>query len=689
MLVFGGIGKVILNDVWALPLSGEPDWAQLAPTGDPPPGRFGHTTIFDPVRDRLIVFSGCVAEPDGEVWILSLSPQPAWSHILPGGPCPPGRLGHTAIYDPVRDRMVVFGGCTGGAIATNHYFGDVWALSLRDDPTWTQLTTAGELPGPLTGHSAIYDPVRDRMLVFGGVSGRFAVPDSIVWALSLGATPTWSQIPTTGVLTGEWAGHSAQYDSIRDRMIVVGSDDRVHVMALSLTPSPEWTALEPSGAPNTRDGVSAIYDHESNRIVMFGNDSEGEQDDVWSLSLAPQLAWTALRHVRGPFPALSYRSAAVFDDAHDRVVLTADGDVWALPQDGSGDWVHLEAGGTPPGNRSGATALYDPVRKRLLLFGGFTGGPIGGSEEVWALSLTDSTTWSRLTPIGTTPPVREKPVVVYDSLHDRAVMFGGAGSTYLNDLWELSLEPTPEWRLLASAAAPTPRGSHSGIYDPVRDRLLVFGGGTYGGDLNDTWALPLSGALTWTQLTPDGAPPAPRDLAASVYDSAGDRMLLFGGEGASWEVSRELWELAFANGPAWRQLHPDPAGGGPASEGLAMPVYDSRRGRLVVGPWTLVPPTSAPPIGGAIAMGAAYPNPARGGVTVDFSLGRAERTSVRVFDLAGRLVRTAYDGALAAGPHSIGWDGRRATGERAPTGLYFVEIRSSESVSTRKVTLIE
>ena len=120
-----------------------------------------------------------------------------------------------------------------------------------------------------------------------------------------------------------------------------------------------------------------------------------------------------------------------------------------------------------------------------------------------------------------------------------------------------------------------------------------------------------------------------------------------------------------------------------------MPVYDSRRGRLVVAPWTLVPAASAPPIGVALAMGVAYPNPARGGMTVDFTLGHAARTSIRVFDLAGRLVRTAYDGALEAGPHSIGWDGRLATGERAHSGLYFVEIRTSESVSTRKVTLIE
>ena len=80
----------------------------------------------------------------------------------------PARSGHSAIYDPVRDRMVVFGGYSGTGYT--YFLNDVWVLSLAGMPAWTQLTPTGTPPSARYGHSAIYDPVRDRMVVFGGGS---------------------------------------------------------------------------------------------------------------------------------------------------------------------------------------------------------------------------------------------------------------------------------------------------------------------------------------------------------------------------------------------------------------------------------------------------------------------------------------------------------------------------------------
>src|SRR6266446_1535044 len=35
------------------------EWIKLPPTGGPPPARFGHTSVYDPVSNRLIIFGGC------------------------------------------------------------------------------------------------------------------------------------------------------------------------------------------------------------------------------------------------------------------------------------------------------------------------------------------------------------------------------------------------------------------------------------------------------------------------------------------------------------------------------------------------------------------------------------------------------------------------------------------------------
>ena len=79
-------------------------------TNPPPSGRSEHTAIYDPVRDRMVVFGGYDGTLRNDVWALSLSGSPAWSALAPAGSPPSARYGHTAIYDPVRDRMVVFGG---------------------------------------------------------------------------------------------------------------------------------------------------------------------------------------------------------------------------------------------------------------------------------------------------------------------------------------------------------------------------------------------------------------------------------------------------------------------------------------------------------------------------------------------------------------------------------------------------
>src|SRR5438034_9927579 len=165
MIVFVAEDDDIVPYVWALPLSGEPTWARLAPTGVLPTGLIYHSAIYDPVRDRMIVFGGFAVTARSEVWALELSGSPAWHQLSPSGTPPPARQQHTAIYDPLRDRMIVFGGTNGSPL------GDVWALDLADSTSWTQLTPAGAAPSARFGHAAVYDAAHDAMLVLGGSDG--------------------------------------------------------------------------------------------------------------------------------------------------------------------------------------------------------------------------------------------------------------------------------------------------------------------------------------------------------------------------------------------------------------------------------------------------------------------------------------------------------------------------------------
>ncbi len=67
-----------------------------------------------------------------------------WSQATPSGSTPGARTGHTAVYDPLKNRMIVFGGTD----AHGNRYNDTWTLSLEGIPAWSQLAPAGILPAP-------------------------------------------------------------------------------------------------------------------------------------------------------------------------------------------------------------------------------------------------------------------------------------------------------------------------------------------------------------------------------------------------------------------------------------------------------------------------------------------------------------------------------------------------------------
>jgi len=103
----------------------------------------------------------------------------------------------------------------------------------------------------------------------------------------------------------------------------------------------------------------------------------------------------------------------------------------------------------------------------------------------------------------------------------------------------------------------------------------------------------------------------------------------------------------------------------------------------------IVPPAvSEAPAAKAFAV-TAHPNPFNPTVTIDWDLPAAGDLDVRVYDPAGRLVRTLRGGPAAAGPGAVRWQGRDDEGRALAAGLYLCRVRAGAQTRFLKLTLLK
>jgi hypothetical protein len=106
--------------------------------------------------------------------------------------------------------------------------------------------------------------------------------------------------------------------------------------------------------------------------------------------------------------------------------------------------------------------------------------------------------------------------------------------------------------------------------------------------------------------------------------------------------------------------------------------------------WGLVDDVSAVGLPMNYRLGVSnHPNPFNPMTTVKFVLARDGTASVRVHDLQGRLVKELVRDELAAGPHSVMWNGLDAAGRRVGSGVYLVRVLADGASAEHKMVLLK
>jgi hypothetical protein len=109
--------------------------------------------------------------------------------------------------------------------------------------------------------------------------------------------------------------------------------------------------------------------------------------------------------------------------------------------------------------------------------------------------------------------------IFFDPVRDKIMLYGGAnwdeGYTFYGDMWEFNFEERL-WAEIEMLNAPSGRFNAMVEYIPERHQLFMYGGFSSRDRISDTWILDLR-SMTWTQLHPDKSP-SPRSDSPPSYD---------------------------------------------------------------------------------------------------------------------------------------------------------------------------
>ena len=251
--------------------------------------------------------------------------------------------------------------------------------------------------------------------------------------------------------------------------------------------------------------------------------------DVWAYHRAA--GWSRRAPVGGEKDGISY-----FDAPSGRIVVFVDTGANFSPasENWSYDpvtdrWEERAIGNRP--DLFNPTGAYDSGSRRFIEF--------GGDGTTWAYDYAGNA-WKEMKP-AVHPDGRYFPAMQYDPVGDRIVLFGGSiddvGTT---ETWTYDYDHDT-WRNMHPASAPPLRLHGTMTWDPASRTMILFGGEEKQAvsPLGDTWAYD-PGKNTWTELTPKPSPPA-RARQAMAYDEESKTIVMFGGGATPFTFKNDTW----------------------------------------------------------------------------------------------------------------------------------------------------
>jgi len=289
-----------------------------------------------------------------------------------------------------------------------------------------------------------------------------------------------------------------------------------------------------------------------------------------------------------------------------------------------------------PGATNGRAIVYDAYRYRLR-------SPVGG--ELWSVGSQGSVSW-----------IGGEPADVWLSVDGGAtyeLMAGNVGGSESNAVQLLiPHQPTRFARVKLTCAAPGVLGR------AVSDSFFTIDASIV---LLEFLAQPATDGPTGTTLSWN-TDPGPDDLEGYRIERQDER-------GGTWTTLVPLTrETTYTDT------------GAPTSARYRLIAINGLGEEMQLGETA----------GASLAALSAWPRPYRSGeMQIAFqATGESERAVVKLYDAAGRLVRTVADGAYGAGLQLARWDGRDDSGQPVGGGIYFLRSATGGHQNTLRILVI-
>ena len=185
-VLFGGFNRTIvkLNDTWEYNASSN-TWTEITPENSPP-AMMRLRMAFDSNRNVTVLFGGQTdaTSSSNETWEYNGSTWVERTDEL--GEAPPGRRLNAITFDSERNKMVMFGGVSGGS-----FVNDTWEY---DGTGWSE---KNEFQRAIITYLA-FDNNLNKMLMFGGDGSSSSIDNNEVWEYNT------TEVEFNGSINGSW-----------------------------------------------------------------------------------------------------------------------------------------------------------------------------------------------------------------------------------------------------------------------------------------------------------------------------------------------------------------------------------------------------------------------------------------------------------------------------------------------------